>query len=138
MSQLIYQKLIVAGDQADWRVLFSLDEYLYLKGVVNGLISNSGGFDEVAIQVDGSARTLHIYEPFTTLNYLGYGSPSVVSIQFNSKGEIYFLSGDDNGIGINSSRLVASKPVGFPNNLTTEICLWHFIDAIGSAYSDQN
>lgn len=136
MSSLIHQQIITKDNKPEWASEFSEKQYLYLKHVLNELIKNSGGFDDFLIDVDGKSKTLHIYEPFTALNYLGYSSPSVVSIKFLSDQYVQFLSGDDNGLSIDSDYLVASKEIKLPNNLTYNICFWHFIDSIGSAYPD--
>ncbi len=136
MSSLIHQQIITNENKPAWASEFSDKQYLYLKHVLNGLIKNSGGFDDFLIDVDGKSKTLHIYEPFSTLNYLGYMSPSVVSIKFLSDQSVQFLEGDDNGLDIDSDRLVASEEIKLPNNFTDNICLWHFIDSIGSAYPE--
>lgn len=135
MGEIIHQKFIFEKSDNVWHESFSNNEYLYLKHVLNGMLKSNSGFDEVSITFDETSKTLHIYEPFSTLNYLGYGSPSVVSIKF-IEDKIQFFSGDDNGIGINSKRLKPSKLYDFPSNLTSDICFWHFIDAIGSAYEE--
>ncbi|MCX7589311.1 hypothetical protein, partial [Phenylobacterium sp. 58.2.17] len=72
MSSLIHQQIITNSNTPDWASEFSEKQYLYLKHVLNGLINNSGGFDDFLIDVDGKSKTLHIYEPFSALNYLGY------------------------------------------------------------------
>ncbi|MDH0032925.1 MULTISPECIES: hypothetical protein [unclassified Acinetobacter] len=136
MSFFDHQALISSEMAPTWAKEFSSNEFLYLKHVINGLINNSGGFEDFLIEVDGNSKTLHIYEPFTSLNFLGYLSPSVVSIKFISEKTVKFLTGDDNGIGIHSSRLQESEEIKLPNNLTDNICLWHFIDSIGNAYPD--
>lgn len=136
MSSLIHQQIITSESKPEWANEFSEKQYLYLKHVLNGLIKNSGGFDDFLIDVDGKSKTLHIYEPFSALNYLGYMSPSVVSIKFLSDQSVQFLEGDDNGLDIDSDRLVPSKEIKLPNNFTDNICFWHFIDSIGSAYHE--
>lgn len=115
-----------------WKKDFGDREYQYLKNVINGLISK-GDMDRVFIDVhtDNSARTLHIYEPFSTLNYIGFLSPSVVSIKFVGDKEIEFWNGDDNGIGILSDRLTLGNKSKLPNNAYPEIDFWHFVDNIG-------
>ena len=135
MSEIIHQKFIHGKQDTIWHEYFYYDEYLYLKHVLNGMLKSNSGFDEISIEFDGALRTLHIYEPFSTLNYLGYVSPSVVSIKFIDD-KIQFLSGDDNGLGLDSNRLSPSKLYDFPKNLTSDICFWHFVDAIGSAYEE--
>lgn len=135
MSEIIYQKLIHDKSDAFWHEYFSDNEYLYLKHVLNGMLKSNSGFDEISIEFDRELKILHIYEPFSTLNYLGYGSPSVVSIKFLDN-KIQFLSGDDNGLGLGSNRLIPSSKYDFPKNLTSDICFWHFVDNIGSAYEE--
>lgn len=133
MAKILHQGEIINDNSTNWGSSFSENEFLYLKNVINGLINSGSGFDEVMIQADGARKTLHIYEPFSTLNYLGYGSPSVVSISFTSGNKVVFLSGDDNGIEIHSPKLKASPEENLPKNLTPEICFWHFVDSIGNA-----
>lgn len=133
MAKILYQGEIINKNSTIWGASFSANEFLYLKHVINGLINSGCGFDEVMIQADGASKTLHIYEPFSSLNYLGYGSPSVVSIKFMLGNKVVFLSGDDNGIEIHSPKLTASPEENLPKNLTPEICFWHFVDSIGDA-----
>lgn len=137
MSEFIHQELILDKSDTKWHEYFSDKEYLYLKHALNGILNNNGGFESIGIEFDKDSRTLHIYEPFVCLNYLGYLSPSVVSIKFVDNNKIQFLSGDDNGIGINSPRLSPSRLYDFPNNLTSNICFWHFVDAIGQVSADE-
>lgn len=132
MPRILHQKEIKNINTVEWSKFFTPKEFKYLQHVINGLINSGSGYNDVSIQVDGNNKTLHVYEPFSVLNYLGYGSPSVVSIKFNAD-KIQFLIGDDNGIEINSSRLSALPEVKLPNNLTPEICFWHFVDAIGDS-----
>ena len=58
---------------------------------------------------------MHIFEPFCTLNYIGFMSPSVISIAFTND-EIEFWSGDDNGLQILSDRLTLANKSKMPNN----------------------
>lgn len=133
MLNIFHQSKITDVKSTTWGKSFAPNEFQYLKNVINELINTEGGISEVMMQVDGQSKTLHIYEPFTALNYLGYGSPSVVSIKFTPNNKIVFLSGDDNGIEIHSNRLSASAEENFPKNLTPEICFWHFVDSIGDS-----
>lgn len=133
MPKIIHQNKIINTNSTEWGGSFTNKEFEYLKNVINGLINSGCGFNDVSIQVDGNSKTLHIYEPFSALNYLGYGSPSVVSVKFYPNNKIEFLVGDDNGIEIHSSRLSALPEATFPKNLTSEICFWHFVDSIGDA-----
>lgn len=133
MAKILDQGEIINENSTVWGSSFSENEFLYLKNVINGLINSGSGFDEVMIQADGASKTLHIYEPFSSLNYLGYASPSVVSIKFTPGNKVVFLSGNDNGIEIHSPELTASSEENLPKNLTPEICFWHFVDSIGNA-----
>ncbi|TQR72802.1 hypothetical protein [Acinetobacter sp. RF14B] len=110
MSSIIHQALITDSNSTNWGKDFTQKHFSYLKNVINGLIRSGAGYDDVAIEVDGSTNTLHIYEPFSALNYLGYGSPSVVSIRLNED-KVQFLTGDDNGLGLGSSRLLELEPI---------------------------
>lgn len=130
MSKIFDQSIIEENDSPEWKEHFTVKQFNYIKHVVNGFI-RKGEFDEVSFQYSPTDATFHIYEPFTTLNYLGYSSPSVVSIKFESDDKITFLTGDDNGIEILSNRLTALPTVPFPKNLSEEICFWHFVDNIG-------
>lgn len=134
MHDIIHQKIIDNHDDPEWKDIFKEREYNYLKNIINGLIK-FGMFDELMIQFaeKGRSRTLHIFEPFCTLNYLGYMAPSVVSISFDNTNKINFLEGGDNGLSIFSDKLTLSKTANFPCNPTLEIDFWHFVDNIGSA-----
>lgn len=129
---MILQTRIPNHESTSWSDTFPTREYEYLTHVINGLLDH-GEFDHVAIQYGekNGHRVLHIFEPFNTLNYLGYGSPSVVSISFNNKEEIEFLTGGDNGLGIFSKDVTHERTLKFPRNSTPEIDFWHFVDAIG-------
>lgn len=137
MNKIIEQRAISKDDNPVWKNIFSEREYEYLTHVINGLISFGGNqIDEVWIQYgeNESGRVLHIFEPFVTLNCLGYMSPSVVSISFGKNNEIEYLTGGDNGLGIFSKDVTLECTRGFPRNSTLEIDFWHFVDAIGSAH----
>lgn len=133
MSDIIHQESISDHDSPQWKGIFSQREYEYLAHVISGLIK-FGEFKSVAIQYgkDKSRRTLHIFEPFNTLNYLGFMSPSVVSITFNDNNEIEYLTGNDNGLGIFSREVTLDCVRTFPRNSVLEIDFWHFVDAIGA------
>lgn len=105
-----------------------------LTHVINGLIAH-GELKELCIQYGekNGRRTLHIFEPFCTLNHLGYISPSVVSIAFNDAKKIEFMTGSDNGLEIFSKEVTMECTLPFPKNSTPEIDFWHFVDAIGTA-----
>lgn len=134
MSNIIDQGLISQYSHPVWKQLFSKREYEYLTHVVNGLIEH-GEFSELSIQYGekNGLRVLHIFEPFNILNYLGYASPSVVSIAFNDTDKIEFWTGGDNGFGIFSKDVTLGRSLKFPRNSTPEIDFWHFVDAIGDA-----
>ena len=134
MSNIIDQGLISTHSQPAWKKLFSEREYDYLTHVVNGLIEH-GEFSELSIQYGekNGLRALHIFEPFSTLNFMGYWSPSVVSIAFDDNDKIQFLTGCDNGLGIFSKDVTLDQSRKFPRNNTAEIDFWHFVDAIGDA-----
>lgn len=138
MAEIIKQKTIDEHVYPVWKQIFSKREYEYLTHIINGLIVYGGQVDNIWIQFGKieQKRVLHIFEPFTTLNYLGYGSPSVVSIAFNDKGEIEFFTGQDNGIGIFSSEMNLESVLKMPKNSSLEIDFWHFVDAIGSSYEE--
>lgn len=134
MSDIISQVSVSKNDHPVWKTIFSKREYEYLTHVINGLIK-FGEFEELSIQYGEKAghRVLHIFEPFCTLNYIGYMSPSVVSISFNKNGEIDFMTGGDNGLCIFSNEVNLERTLKFPRNSTLEIDFWHFVDAIGDA-----
>ena len=119
-----------------WKETFSKREYEYLVHVLNGMLQNNE-FGRLAIEhgTQQGKHVLHIYEPFTVLNYLGYMSPSVVSIAFNNQEQIEFWTGSDNGLGMFSKGLELERTLSFPRNSTPEVDFWHFIDAIGDASS---
>jgi len=131
---MTYQGKISEQDPAVWKSIFSKREYEYLTHVINGLIDH-GEFDEYSVEYGekNGRRVLHIFEPFNTLNYLGYASPSVVSIAFNDSNQIEFLTGQDNGLGIFSKDVTLERTLSIPRNSTPEVDFWHFIDAIGDA-----
>lgn len=122
-----------------WNTIFSNRQFEYLVHVINGLIKN-GEFDDVLLEYGETEnkRVLHIYEPFNTLNYLGYMSPSVVSISFSTDNDkqIEFYTGGNNGICIFSNELTLVSTSQMPNNSTEEIDFWHFVDSIGNYCSD--
>lgn len=134
MSNIIDQRPISPHYQPVWKNLFSKREYDYLTHVVNGLIEH-GECSELSIQYGekNGLRALHIFEPFSILNCMGYGSPSVVSIAFDDTDKIKFLTGDDNGLGIFSKDVSLERSRNFPRNNTAEVDFWHFVDAIGDA-----
>jgi len=134
MSDIISQGYISEHDHPIWKNTFPKREYEYLTHVINGLIK-FGEVEELSIQYGEikDSRVLHIFEPFLTLNYLGYMSPSVVSISFNNNKEIEFMTGGDNGLGIFSKDVTLERTLKFPRNSTLEIDFWHFVDAIGQA-----
>ena len=78
--------------------------------------------NDVSIQTykDDKKRIMHIFEPFCTLNYIGFMSPSVISIAFTND-EIEFWSGDDNGLQILSDRLTLANKSKMPNNAYSEV-----------------
>lgn len=131
---MIRQAKITEHAIPSWKSTFNQREYEYLSHVINGLIKH-GEFDEIFIEYgeQNGRRVLHIFEPFCTLNYLGYMSPSVVSISFNNLGEVEYLTGNDNGLGIFSTRVTHERTLDIPRNSTQEIDFWHFVDAIGNA-----
>ena len=98
---MIIQTKISDVHHPSWKDTFSKREYEYLTHVINGLIAH-GELKELCIQYGekNGRRTLHIFEPFCTLNHLGYISPSVVSIAFNDAKKIEFMTGSDNGLEI--------------------------------------
>ncbi len=130
---MIKQQRISDHSHPVWKDIFSEREYEYLTHVVNGLIEH-GEFENIYIQYGekNGRRVLHIFEPFSTLNYLGYMSPSVVSIVFNNTNQIEFMTGNDNGLGIFSEDVTLERTLTFPRNSTPEIDFWHFVDAIGA------
>ena len=134
MSNIIDQGLISQHSQPVWKKLFSEREYDYLTHVVNGLLQH-GEFSELSIQYGekNGLRALHIFEPFSILNCMGYGSPSVVSIAFDENEKIQFLTGGNNGLGIFSKDVTLERSRKFPRNNTAEVDFWHFVDAIGDA-----
>ena len=134
MSKIIDQGMVPPHSQPAWKKLFSKREYDYLTHVINGLLQH-GEFSELSIQYGekNGLRALHIFEPFSVLNCMGYASPSVVSIAFNDSGKIQFLTGGDNGLGIFSEEVTLEQSRKFPRNNTAEIDFWHFVDAIGDA-----
>ncbi|NCI78554.1 hypothetical protein [Acinetobacter kanungonis] len=135
MPEIIDQDRITALNSITWAKSFEENDFLYLKHVINGLIDSSSN-DSISVQVDRNKKIIHIFEPFAALNDLGYGSPSVVSIDVATEGKVKFLGGDDNGIEINSTRLFDITIVNKPQNLTADICFWHFVDAIGCACTE--
>lgn len=134
MSKIISQGLVSQHSQPAWKKLFSQREYDYLTHAINGLIQH-GEFSELSIQYGEKKglRALHIFEPFSVLNCMGYGSPSVVSIAFDDDGKIQFLTGGDNGLEIFSNEVTLERSRKFPRNNTAEVDFWHFVDAIGEA-----
>ena len=132
----IFSQRHISAHNADpvWNNTFSKRERAYLTHVINGLIE-FGGYEDMSIQYGEKEgrRVLHIFEPFATLNSIGYSSPSVVSISFNDKQKIEFLTGGDNGLGIFSTDVTLERTTDFPRNSTFEIDFWHFVDAIGDA-----
>jgi hypothetical protein len=125
------QSKITDSSLVSWKNDFNEREYQYLKNIINGLISK-GEMDDVSIQTykDDKKRIMHIFEPFCTLNYIGFMSPSVISIAFTND-EIEFWSGDDNGLQILSDRLTLANKSKMPNNAYSEVDFWHFVDNIG-------
>lgn len=130
---MIDQRKISEHSDPEWKDIFSQREYEYLTHVINGLIDH-GEFRQLTVQYGekNGRRVLHIFEPFNTLNYLGYSAPSVVSIAFNNANEIEFMTGGDNGLGIFSKDVTLERTLKFPRNSTLEIDFWHFVDAIGN------
>jgi len=135
MTKIINQGLVLDQTVPIWKNLFSNREYVYLKNVINELIKR-GESQELWIQYGekDNLRALHIIEPFTILNYIGYTSPSVVSIAFTKENnKILFFTGDDNGLCIFSNNLSLDISRDFPRNSTADIDFWHFVDAIGNS-----
>lgn len=134
MSNISDQGFISQHSHPAWMKLFSNREYDYLTHVINGLLQH-GEFSKLSIQYGekNGLRALHIFEPFSILNCMGYGSPSVVSIAFDDSDKIQFLTGGDNGLGIFSKDVTLERSRKFPRNNTAEIDFWHFVDAIGDA-----
>ncbi len=132
MSEILHQEVISETDNPVWKDIFNEREYKYLSHAVNGLIQ-FGEIDYVSIQFGqrNSTRVFHIFEPFTTLNFLGFASPSVVSISFSNGCEIRYSTGHDNGLEIFSNEVTLVSCRQFPKNSMLEIDFWHFVDAIG-------
>ena len=135
MNEIFHQKTINKSVLPVWGNFFPKRECEYLTHIINGLIvHNCDHLDSISIQF-GEAdqrRILRIFEPFNTLNCLGYWSPSVVSVSFNNQDQIEFYTGNDNGLGIFSSDLMLESVSKFPKNSAFEIDFWHFVDAIGT------
>tara|TARA_B100000609_G_C17083290_1_gene365259 strand:- start:144 stop:560 length:417 start_codon:yes stop_codon:yes gene_type:complete len=136
---MITQKIIDLNKKQSiqWNDIFSERQFEYLAHVINGLIKK-GELDDISIEYGekGNNKVLHIYEPFCTLNYLGYMCPSVVSISFSTDNDVQveFYTGGDNGIDIFSNELSLDSTSKLPKNSTEEIDFWHFVDSIGTCY----
>lgn len=130
---IIYQRTISTNDHPEWETHFMPRHYRYIVNVINGLIA-FGECDEISIQFGRreDVTAMHIFEPFSTLNYLGFMSPSVVSLCFESStSNVSFYSGDDNGIGIFCDSLKHETTLPLPKNCMPDIDFWHFVDSIG-------
>lgn len=129
----IYQRRISTNDHPEWETHFMPRHYRYIVNVINGLIA-FGECDEISIQFGRreDVTAMHIFEPFSTLNYLGFMSPSVVSLCFESStSNVSFYSGDDNGIGIFCDSLKHETTLPLPKSCMPAIDFWHFVDSIG-------
>ena len=117
---MIIQTKISDVHHPSWKDTFSKREYEYLTHVINGLIAH-GELKELCIQYGekNGRRTLHIFEPFCTLNHLGYISPSVVSIAFNDAKKIEFMTGSDNGLEIFSKQVNIRELPHLPGGLAS-------------------
>ena len=129
---MVRQTKISSNSNApEWLLHFESRESQYLINIVNSLIDHTD-FD-ISIDYTNSVdkeRVFHIYEPFIALNYLGFMSPSVVSLKFKEGNKVEFWSGDDNGLQILSDRLT------LPSNPHQSIDFWHFVDSIGTLTDD--
>ena len=133
---IIYQRTIAPNDHPEWESHFTPRCYRYIVNVINGLIA-FGEYDEISIQFGrrGDVAAMHIFEPFSTLNYLGFGSPSVVSLCFESSASnVSFYAGNDNGVGIFCDSLEHEITLPLPKNCVPDIDFWHFVDSIGHTW----
>ncbi|WP_252962736.1 hypothetical protein [Psychrobacter sp. PSP] len=135
---MVRQTKISSNSNApEWLLHFESRESQYLINIVNSLIDHTD-FD-ISIDYTNSVdkeRVFHIYEPFIALNYLGFMSPSVVSLKFKEGNKVEFWSGDDNGLNMFSERLVFEKESTLPSNPHQSIDFWHFVDSIGTLTDD--
>lgn len=132
-NMITHEKILNDENSApEWMIFFEPREIEYLKHVVNGLIEHGNFSVTVEYKCQNNERIFHIYEPFNTLNYLGFLSPSVVSIVFKEGNKIEFWVGDDNGLSILSNRLSLESQSSLPKNSHHQIDFWHFIDNIGT------
>lgn len=135
---MIYQNKISSDSTApEWLLHFEPRESQYLINIVNDLV----GYTESEISIDytnniNKERIFHIYEPFIALNYLGFISPSVVSLSFKKDNKIEFWFGDDNGLNMFSERLILGKESTLPSNPHQSIDFWHFVDNVGTLAHD--
>lgn len=77
---------------------FSEREIIYIKNILWGL-EYKGLYDNPSFEI-GIVRNkavLHIDEPFIALNYLGFGSPSNITLIFTDDDKIEFWGSSDNG-----------------------------------------
>ena len=135
---IIYQRTISPNDHPEWESHFMPRHYRYIVNVINGLIA-FGEYDEISIQFGRreDVTAMHIFEPFSTLNYVGLMSPSVVSLCFKSStSNVSFYTGNDNGIGIFCDSLKHETTLPLPKNCKPDIDFWHFVDSIGSGWGD--
>lgn len=128
---IIDQNKLDISSTPEWKDAFEEREFEYLKNVINELVKYTES--EVAVQYssEDGKRVFHIYEPFVALNYLGFMSPSVVSLSFKDNNKVEFWFGDDNGIGILSDRLSLERESVLPRNPNQSIDFWHFVDNTG-------
>lgn len=127
---IIHQEKIDSSSPAPaWMLAFEDRECKYLENVINQLIEH-GEYDDIAIDYtsDNGKRVFHIYEPFSVLSFLGFMSPSVVSLSFKDDNKVEFWFGDDNGINILSDRLTLEAESKLPKNPHPSIDFWHFMD----------
>ena len=130
---IIHQEKIDSSSPSPaWMLAFEDRECKYLKNIINKLIEH-GENDDVWIDYasDNGKRVFHIYEPFSVLNFLGFMSPSVVSLSFKDDDKVEFWFGDDNGINILSDRLTLEAESKLPKNPHPSIDFWHFMDNTG-------
>lgn len=82
----------------DWRENFTRREAEYIENILWGL-EYKGCYEEpnsfIGL-VDGK-RAIHISEPFIALNYLGFMSPSNITLVFKDDKNIEFWESEDNG-----------------------------------------
>jgi len=108
----------------------------YVLHVLNGLfLYGAENVDEIYFYTGrkNNISAAHIYEPFATLNSLGYGSPSVVSLCFyeSQPNDVVFWGGNDNGLPIFDEEITSLRTKTLPRNNTATVDFWHFVDAVG-------